>query len=95
MAVTTGNLIETIATRYARYFPHRDDARTVVLALFNDIAGHLESGTAVRLEHLGVLRVNERAARDEVFGRPNPRAGTTVKNVTFRDSASLRRRLNP
>ena len=93
--MTTGELIDTMAYRYERYFGGRSAARTVVLGMLDAIAERLVAGEDVLLEHLGVLAVQERKQRAVLFGKPNPNAGMVTRQVTFRDGAGLRRRLNP
>ena len=70
--MTTGDLIDTMAYRYERYFPGRSAARTVVLGMLDVIAERLVAGEDVLLDRLGVLSAHERKQRAVLFGKQAP-----------------------
>ena len=93
--MTTKELIDRVYRRYGRFLHSRENARKVVLGTFNIIAEELAADHNVRLENLGTLAVQTRKKRAVIFGKPNPNAGQETRQVTFRDGAPLRRRMNP
>lgn len=94
MTTTTGNLIDRVYAAYEDLLGSREAARKVVQGLLAAIAEDLVRGRDVHLAHLGMLKVHDRQARKTVFGKPNPRAGQTIRQVTFRDGAALSRAMN-
>ena len=92
----TSDLEKRLGRTYRRYLPSDNDARIVVAGLLQMIQDDLAKGNDVNLVHLGTLSVQERDSRPSNFGKDNPKhqAGKKVKQVTFRDGAALKRRLN-
>jgi nucleoid DNA-binding protein len=93
--MTTKELIDRVYRRYGRCLHSREDAWEVVHGMFAIIAEELAADHDVRLDNLGTLAVQSRKKRALVFGKPNPNAGQETRQVTFRDGAPLRRRMNP
>ena len=92
--ITTSDLIETMWSNHGHSFNSKNDVRDFINAFFGEISEHLDDGDRVRLENLGVLHVVSKTQSDMLFGQPNPNAGQITRQVTFRDTASLRRKLN-
>ena len=92
---TTGQLIRDLHDTYGEAFGlSRAMMRALVLDMLDTVRDTLAEGDDVRLQGLGTLHVVERTARPVIFGQPNPRAGETTRQVTFRDAAALRDALN-
>ena len=93
---STSNLEKRLGRTYRRYLPSDSDARIVVAGFLQMIQDELAKGNDVNLTHLGTLSVQERDSRPANFGKDNPnyQEGKKVKQVTFRDGAALKRRLN-
>ncbi len=91
--MTRSDLIALVAARYP--FLKMDEAENLVLTIFDEIAGSLESGRRVELRGFGSFAARERRART---GR-NPRTGEKVEVSAkrapfFKAGKPLRDRLN-
>ena len=91
--MTRSDLIALVAVRYP--FLRMDEAQTLVLTIFDEIASSLESGRRVELRGFGSFAARERQART---GR-NPRTGEAVEVSAkrapfFKTGKPLRDRLN-
>ena len=89
----TGDIVRELANTYGLGLS-QERAQDVVDKFLSIVTRDLVNGRDVQLANLGTLRQTERRAKDTVFGRPNPQAGRVVRNITLRDSASLRQRMN-
>ena len=91
---TTKNLAKSLRKRYGDHHWTEAESEQVVDDVVDLITQALETGEDVRLTGFGTLSVSTRKQGSTLFGKPNPNAGKIFRNVTFRDSAQLRQRLN-
>ena len=91
--MTTKQLISRLQRKYGRRMGlNMEQMRQIVLGLVDDVGNDLADGVDVKLEGLGVLKVNFTPQPKWICGRKNPQAGQLYTNVTFRDGIGLKRK---